>query len=424
MGKLSHLIPQDVFRYFEEITEIPHGSGDMERISDFCLEFAKRNGKEAGKDLDMFNFARANMIRAFGDKWWDAFFTINSARIKQWGFNTVAVNINNYQDENVWEFVDKLKLPFTYAIPDYPMTKKMVFRDFPDVFSPEYEANAKVYAEQVRRFKDNPYLIGYFMTNEPEWSVVKGVNLAEIQLTADNDLYSRQQLIKFLQDRYETIEKLNECWESDFVSFGELKKININENAKKDLDEFNVIIITKYVQVPTDAIKAVDGNHMNLGNRYAGMPGYGYCSADGQYDVFSENAYRREPDEFYDTLAKTFDKPMIMGEWMFGGSDRSHFSNALINATNQYERGKACANYMQLAMAHKHCVGIHYFELNDEPVLGTYDGQSMPHGFVNVCNMPYTKCVNEFVGIAEKMYEYIDGEIEPEKIEWEYRIRF
>lgn len=50
MGKLSHLIPQDVFRYFEEITEIPHGSGDMERISDFCLEFAKRNGLCAYRD--------------------------------------------------------------------------------------------------------------------------------------------------------------------------------------------------------------------------------------------------------------------------------------------------------------------------------------------------------------------------------------
>lgn len=41
MGKLSHLHPQRVFHYFEEICGIPHGSGDTARISDYCVAFAK-----------------------------------------------------------------------------------------------------------------------------------------------------------------------------------------------------------------------------------------------------------------------------------------------------------------------------------------------------------------------------------------------
>ncbi len=385
-------------------------------------EFAKRNGKDAGKDWDMFNFARANMIRAFGENWWDAFLTINGARLKQWGFNTVGVNVNNYQDENVWEFVEKLKMPFTFALLNFPKTKKMVFRDFPDVCSPEYEENSKKFAEQLRPFKDNPYMIGYFMTNEPEWSVVKNVNIARILLDCDNSLYSKQELIEFLKNKYKNIENLNSSWNTAFTSFETLGSAGVKDND--DLNEFNVAIIKKYIQTPVDALRAVDKNHLNLGNRYAGTPGYGYCDADNIYDIFSANGYRREPDEFCDTLAKTFENPLFIGEWMFGGSDRSHISNALINASNQYERGKACANYMQHTMAHKHCVGIHYFELNDEPVLGTYDGQNMPHGFVNVCNMPYTVCVNEFVKISKNMYEYIDGQIKPEHISWEYRARF
>ena len=44
MGKLTHLHPQRVFHYFEEICGIPHGSGDTARISDYCVAFAKYHG--------------------------------------------------------------------------------------------------------------------------------------------------------------------------------------------------------------------------------------------------------------------------------------------------------------------------------------------------------------------------------------------
>ena len=40
MRKLKNLNPERVFYYFEEICKIPHGSGDTERISDFCEQFA------------------------------------------------------------------------------------------------------------------------------------------------------------------------------------------------------------------------------------------------------------------------------------------------------------------------------------------------------------------------------------------------
>lgn len=41
MGVLSDLEPKKVFYYFEEITKIPHGSGNVEQISDFLVNFAK-----------------------------------------------------------------------------------------------------------------------------------------------------------------------------------------------------------------------------------------------------------------------------------------------------------------------------------------------------------------------------------------------
>ena len=44
MNKLTHLHPQRVFHYFEQICAIPHGSGDTRRISDYCAAFAESHG--------------------------------------------------------------------------------------------------------------------------------------------------------------------------------------------------------------------------------------------------------------------------------------------------------------------------------------------------------------------------------------------
>ena len=41
MGALSGLEPKDVFFYFEEIAKIPHGSGNIEQLSDYLASFAK-----------------------------------------------------------------------------------------------------------------------------------------------------------------------------------------------------------------------------------------------------------------------------------------------------------------------------------------------------------------------------------------------
>ena len=43
MGVLSGLKPERVFYYFEEICKIPHGSGNVDQISDFLVDFAKNH---------------------------------------------------------------------------------------------------------------------------------------------------------------------------------------------------------------------------------------------------------------------------------------------------------------------------------------------------------------------------------------------
>ena len=44
MSVLSDLEPKQVFQYFEDLCGIPHGSSNTKRISDYCVEFAKKHG--------------------------------------------------------------------------------------------------------------------------------------------------------------------------------------------------------------------------------------------------------------------------------------------------------------------------------------------------------------------------------------------
>lgn len=46
MSVLGHLEPKAVFGYFEDISNIPHGSGNMDQISQFCVNFAKEHNLE------------------------------------------------------------------------------------------------------------------------------------------------------------------------------------------------------------------------------------------------------------------------------------------------------------------------------------------------------------------------------------------
>lgn len=47
---LAHLEPKEVFRYFEELAAIPHGSGNTKQIADYCEQFAKNRGLPHARD--------------------------------------------------------------------------------------------------------------------------------------------------------------------------------------------------------------------------------------------------------------------------------------------------------------------------------------------------------------------------------------
>ena len=50
MSILGHLEPMNVFRFFEEICSIPHGSKNIDKISDYLVDFAKERNLEYYQD--------------------------------------------------------------------------------------------------------------------------------------------------------------------------------------------------------------------------------------------------------------------------------------------------------------------------------------------------------------------------------------
>lgn len=50
MRILENIEPREVFRFFEEICAIPHGSGNTKAISDYCVDFAKERGLKYYQD--------------------------------------------------------------------------------------------------------------------------------------------------------------------------------------------------------------------------------------------------------------------------------------------------------------------------------------------------------------------------------------
>ena len=52
MNHLENLQPQNVFRYFQEISQIPHGSYHTKEISDYLVNFAREHGLEHYQDAD------------------------------------------------------------------------------------------------------------------------------------------------------------------------------------------------------------------------------------------------------------------------------------------------------------------------------------------------------------------------------------
>lgn len=353
-------------------------------------------------------FSIANLMRAFGTDWKKEWMKMTKGRMLDWYINTVG----NWSDA---EFIREAKLPYVWPLEDFPATETCIFRDFPDVFSEEYSRNSETFARQLEQFKGDPYMIGYFLRNEPEWGFVQHLLIAEKLLENPAPFKSKDVFIQELTEKYGTIEALNAAWGKDYASFDDLRQpigrmSTFSEVARQDAYDFSVKMIRRYVTVPSQACRKVDPDHMNLGMRYAMLIDPILLEGSENFDVFSLNCYSDDPYEMVQQAGKITGKPIIVGEFQFGALDGGMLCAGIRSVMTQKDRGLAYRYYYEKAMDSPYFVGAHYFTLNNESVLGRFDGENMQIGLVDVCQTPYKDFV-EFVRETNfDIYKIADGE--------------
>ena len=308
---------------------------------------------------------------------------------------------------------------------DYPKTSHNIFRDFPDVFSPEYEKNSNKFADQLSQYIGDSYLIGYFMSNEPNWAFVDGLNLGYELVRNKKELYSKQHLIKFMKEKYsEAIDELNKAWELNLMSFNDLSYMGefpiISGKGLLALDEFSKVLIKEYIKVPATSIKKVDSNHLNLGIRYAYISSPILYSGCEYFDIFSINCYENTCNNSVKEVFEKIHMPIIIGEFHFGAIDRGLPATGIRGVSNQEQRGRSIRNYIEQAATLNGCLGIHYFQYNDQPFLGRFDGENYNIGLVDICNKEYEEVVEQLTMGNENLYEIFEGKKTPTDIKIDY----
>jgi hypothetical protein len=111
-----------------------------------------------------------------------------------------------------------------------------------------------------------------------------------------------------------------------------------------------------------------------------------------------------------DYVGKIIDMPVLVGEFHFRALDRGLLATGLRAVTDQQQRGVAFKYYVETRAANKYCVGTHYFQLNDQPVLGRYYGENFQIGAVDVCCKPYNEFTEGIKSASFDLYKVMAGE--------------
>lgn len=387
----------DVMRGF-----IPHLPPETE---DFASARSRRGATEFA------NFGIANLIHAFGVNWWESWAKIAKKYLVEQDFNTVG----NWSQPEFIRFAD---MPYVLPMAGFPTTEDKIFRDFPDVFAPEYEENSRDFAKQLELLREDKNLIGYFLRNEPEWAFVYDLCIAGELLACPKPLASKFALEDWLKERYATVGDWAAAWNRSFASFDDVLKpmhraCGYSEQANADLRAFSEEMIRRYVALPSQYCRKAAPNHMNLGMRYAYITDKSLLAGYENFDVFSINSYQVSPVEQVEQVGKLLDKPVMVGEFHHGALDRGLSATGIRGVVSQEERGMAYQYYMEQGAASKYFVGAHYFQFNDQSCLGRFDGENYQIGLVDVCMRKYPEIAASIRECHSRIYAVANGQLQP-----------
>jgi hypothetical protein len=253
-----------------------------------------------------------------------------------------------------------------------------------DVYAPDFAQKMDAAAaQQCAARKDDKFLLGYFIGNEPPWP---GRESAAADVILAGPASPLQQALKAY-----------------------LAKGDTPERRKTFLLE----TYAKFIETIGAAIRKHDPNHLNLGLRFGSSAPPEIVKASKIFDVYSLNSYgytvnQREVQK----VRELIDRPIVIGEYHFGTPGRG-MTPGLRQTANQEERGVAYRYYVENALADPNIVGAHWFEWIDEAATGRFDGENYNIGLLDVTDRPYRELTQAAKETHLRLLEVHGGKTPP-----------
>lgn len=380
-----------------------------DRHDEICGKWFHENSRQGSRRTPLtFSYTKANLYKVFGEAWYEKWQDMIGGQLRLHGMNTLG----NWSDSKLF---GSIAIPYVTSLPEFPSTKQSIFRDFPDVFSEEYVAQAERCALALEKTKTDSLMIGYFLRNEPAWAFVDKLILADEVLYNPAKTACKERLIDFLRNRYQNIEDLNRAWKSDFHHFDDLyrQQKDVSKRsaaAERDMREFSRRMLHAYIEIPVQACKSVDPNHMILGMRWAWISSPDLVTGWENFDVFSINCYAVDPtDQIQGIVDLGVDLPILIGEFHFGALDAGLTATGLEGVESQRDRGLAYRYYCESVASHPNGVGCHYFQCYDQFVLGRTDGENYNIGLFDICSSIYPEMMEQVRACSAGIYGVANG---------------
>ena len=324
------------------------------------------------------DFYRANLIQRYGadnvsSEW------VNTAvrRMNAWGINTVA----NWSSAEIY---NSGKVPFVLSLPGLQLNRGVM--GLPDIYNPQYAEDIdRAIGEMAQRYKDNPWLLGYFVGNEQPWPGQEDVLCDRI--INGNDSPIKKELMIWLEKNGDSLDS-----KRAFV-----------------YDTFD-----KFLGLVNKTLKKHDPNHLNLGMRFGGHTTNELLAITGKhFDVFSFNCYQMQPSlDFMKRIDEVTGLPIIIGEYHFGVPARG-MAAGIVQVADYRERGNAYRYYNEQGYSHPSLIGAHWFQWIDQANTGRGDGENYNIGLVDITDRPYPEMVNAMKITHKRLYQIHVGELKP-----------
>jgi len=328
-----------------------------------------------GRARPSTSFFTWNLYRRFGTEWYKKWMDFTVRRMDSWGLNTIA----NWSDATLGSSGRKA---YVATLRGWGIETGIM--GMPDVYDPGYQEMVDKAAErQCAPKKDDPFLLGYFIGNEPAWP------------------NREQELVNVILSGEETAIK------------SELEKYLEKGDTPEQRKAFVYETYARFIATVNAAVKKHDPNHLNLGLRFGGSAADEIILASKGFDVFSFNNYGYTVNP--NTITRIYDLtglPMIIGEFHFGVPERG-LAPGLAQTVNQEERGVAYRYYVENAAANPAIIGTHWFQWIDQPPTGRNDGENYNIGFVDVTDRPYNELVSAAKETFRRLFEVHSGREAP-----------